>query len=82
MSGHGIRVLVAKPGLDGHDVGAKVVCRALRDAVRLGRDTLQRAENGQPDLGSEKLEVAVLERAGRGRRFRRLDGDSVREFLA
>jgi methylmalonyl-CoA mutase C-terminal domain/subunit len=27
-----IRVLVAKPGLDGHDVGAKVVCRALRDA--------------------------------------------------
>ena len=27
-----IRVLIAKPGLDGHSVGAKVICRALRDA--------------------------------------------------
>ena len=27
-----IRILVAKPGLDGHDRGAKVVARALRDA--------------------------------------------------
>ena len=27
-----IRVLVAKPGLDGHDRGAKVVAAALRDA--------------------------------------------------
>ncbi|MGH3938298.1 MAG: cobalamin B12-binding domain-containing protein [Pseudonocardiaceae bacterium] len=31
MSGR-IRVVVAKPGLDGHDRGAKVVARALRDA--------------------------------------------------
>ena len=30
-SGH-VRVVVAKPGLDGHDRGAKVVARALRDA--------------------------------------------------
>ena len=29
---HPLRVLVAKPGLDGHDRGAKVVARALRDA--------------------------------------------------
>lgn len=29
---HPIRVLVAKPGLDGHDRGAKVVARGLRDA--------------------------------------------------
>src|SRR3974390_3164271 len=29
---HKIRVLVAKPGLDGHDRGAKVIARALRDA--------------------------------------------------
>ena len=28
-----IRVLIAKPGLDGHDRGAKVIARALRDAV-------------------------------------------------
>ncbi|MFQ5516314.1 MAG: cobalamin B12-binding domain-containing protein [Acidimicrobiia bacterium] len=27
-----IKVLIAKPGLDGHDVGAKIVCRALMDA--------------------------------------------------
>ena len=27
-----IRVLAAKPGLDGHDRGIKVICRALRDA--------------------------------------------------
>ena len=32
MEEHRIRVLVAKPGLDGHDRGAKVVARALRDA--------------------------------------------------
>lgn len=32
MSGERIRVVVAKPGLDGHDRGAKVVARALRDA--------------------------------------------------
>ncbi len=29
---HTIRVLIAKPGLDGHDRGAKVVAQALRDA--------------------------------------------------
>ena len=32
MSERKIRVLVAKPGLDGHDRGAKVIARALRDA--------------------------------------------------
>ncbi len=32
MAEQPIRVLVAKPGLDGHDRGAKVVARALRDA--------------------------------------------------
>jgi methylmalonyl-CoA mutase C-terminal domain/subunit len=32
MSKRRIRVLLAKPGLDGHDRGAKVVARALRDA--------------------------------------------------
>ncbi len=32
MSADKIKVLVAKPGLDGHDRGAKVVARALRDA--------------------------------------------------
>lgn len=32
MTQQRIRILVAKPGLDGHDRGAKVVARALRDA--------------------------------------------------
>ena len=32
MTDKTIRVLVAKPGLDGHDRGAKVIARALRDA--------------------------------------------------
>jgi methylmalonyl-CoA mutase C-terminal domain/subunit len=32
MTAQKIRVLIAKPGLDGHDRGAKVVARALRDA--------------------------------------------------
>jgi len=32
MNQRRIRVLIAKPGLDGHDVGAKLVCRALMAA--------------------------------------------------
>jgi len=32
VAGSKLRVLVAKPGLDGHDRGAKVIARALRDA--------------------------------------------------
>jgi len=32
MEGTKIRVVVAKPGLDGHDRGAKIIARALRDA--------------------------------------------------
>lgn len=37
MSAEKIKVLIAKPGLDGHDVGAKVVVRAMMEA---GFDTL------------------------------------------
>src|SRR6476660_7435401 len=32
MSERRVRILIAKPGLDGHDRGAKIVARALRDA--------------------------------------------------
>ena len=32
MSNRRLRILIAKPGLDGHDRGAKIVARALRDA--------------------------------------------------
>jgi methylmalonyl-CoA mutase, C-terminal domain len=32
MADHTLRILVAQPGLDGHDRGAKIIARALRDA--------------------------------------------------
>jgi proteasome alpha subunit len=51
------------------------------DAVRLGRDALQRAENGSPELPAENLEVCVLERRRAGRKFRRLDTDEIRRLL-
>ena len=45
MSERPIRVLVAKVGLDGHDRGAKIVARCLRDAVR---DNLARVVEPEP----------------------------------
>ena len=41
-----IRVVIAKPGLDGHDRGAKIIARALRDA---GMCPAQVYEVGPPD---------------------------------
>ena len=45
-----IRVLVAKPGLDGHDRGAKVVARALRDA---GMEVIYTGIRQTPDMIAE-----------------------------
>ena len=42
-----IRVLVAKPGLDGHDRGAKVIARALRDA---GMEVIYTGLRQSPDM--------------------------------
>ncbi|HMR80249.1 MAG TPA: cobalamin B12-binding domain-containing protein [Polyangiaceae bacterium] len=42
-----VRVLVAKPGLDGHDRGAKVVARALRDA---GFEVIYTGLHQTPDM--------------------------------
>lgn len=42
-----IRILVAKPGLDGHDRGAKVVARALRDA---GMEVIYTGLHQTPDM--------------------------------
>ena len=42
-----IRILVAKPGLDGHDRGAKVVARALRDA---GFEVIYTGLHQTPDM--------------------------------
>jgi methylmalonyl-CoA mutase C-terminal domain/subunit len=50
MSERKIRVLVAKPGLDGHDRGAKVVARALRDA---GMEVIYTGLRQTPDMIAE-----------------------------
>jgi methylmalonyl-CoA mutase C-terminal domain/subunit len=49
-----IRVLVAKPGLDGHDRGAKVIARALRDA---GMEVIYTGLRQTP----EKIAAAVVQ---------------------
>ncbi|OQY48663.1 MAG: methylmalonyl-CoA mutase [Anaerolineaceae bacterium 4572_78] len=45
-----IRVIIAKPGLDGHDRGAKVVARALRDA---GMEVIYTGLRQTPDMIAE-----------------------------
>lgn len=47
MAEQKIRVLVAKPGLDGHDRGAKVIARALRDA---GMEVIYTGLRQTPDM--------------------------------
>ena len=52
-----IRVLIAKPGLDGHDRGAKVVARALRDA---GMEVIYTGIRQTPEMIAEAaLQEAV-----------------------
>lgn len=45
-----IRVLIAKPGLDGHDRGAKVIARALRDA---GMEVIYTGLRQTPEMVAE-----------------------------
>ena len=55
-----IRVLVAKPGLDGHDRGAKVIARALRDA---GMEVIYTGLRQTPEMivnASLQEDVAVI----------------------
>ena len=54
MAGKKVRILLAKPGLDGHDVGAKVVVRALVDA---GFEVIYTGLRQEP----ERIAVAALE---------------------
>jgi proteasome alpha subunit len=53
----------------------------LGDCMRVGRQALQRAANGEPRIPLENLEVCVLERARPGRKFRRLSADELRGIL-
>jgi proteasome alpha subunit len=55
---------------------------SLKAALQLGRDALQRAENGNRDLGARHLEVAVLERGRSGRKFRRIAPAELAQLLA
>src|SRR5216684_4349111 len=55
-----IRVLVAKPGLDGHDRGAKVIARALRDAGMEVIYTGLRQTPGMIVNGSLQEDVQVI----------------------
>jgi methylmalonyl-CoA mutase C-terminal domain/subunit len=55
MSERKIRVLIGKPGLDGHDRGAKVVARALRDA---GMEVIYTGLHRSPE---EIVETAIQE---------------------
>jgi methylmalonyl-CoA mutase C-terminal domain/subunit len=52
-----VRVVVAKPGLDGHDRGAKVVARALRDA---GKEVVYTGLHQTPE---QIVEAAIAEDA-------------------
>ena len=54
-----IRVLIAKPGLDSHDRGAKVVARALRDA---GMEVIYTGLRQTPE---QIAETALQEEIGR-----------------
>lgn len=60
-----IRVLVAKPGLDGHDRGAKVIARALRDAgmevIYTGlRQTVKQIVNAAIQEDVDCISVSIL----------------------
>jgi proteasome alpha subunit len=54
---------------------------SLGDALQLGRQALIRANDGQQQIPPENLEVGVLQRDRRGRKFHRLSTDTLREYL-
>lgn len=65
MSGRKIKVLVAKPGLDGHDVGAKVIAQALLHAgfevIYTGlRQTPEAIADAARDAGVDVIGLSIL----------------------
>ena len=72
MAERKLRVLVAKPGLDGHDRGAKVIARALRDAgmevIYTGlRQTPEKIANAVVQEDVDALLMSILNSEFRGR---------------
>ena len=60
MTDRKIRVLIAKPGLDGHDRGAKIIARALRDA---GMEVIYTGLRQTPEMiasAAEQEDVDVI----------------------
>jgi methylmalonyl-CoA mutase, C-terminal domain len=65
MADRRIRVIVAKPGLDGHDRGAKIVARALRDAgmevIYTGlRQTPEQISNAAVQEDADVVGISIL----------------------
>ncbi len=65
-----IKVLVAKPGLDGHDVGAKILCRFLMDAgievIYTGlRQSAAQIARAATDEGVDVVALSILSGAHR-----------------
>ena len=56
-----VRILVAKPGLDGHDRGAKVVARALSDA---GYEVVYTGLHQTPDMSAAAAVPAAVDAVG------------------
>jgi methylmalonyl-CoA mutase C-terminal domain/subunit len=52
-----IRIVVAKPGLDGHDRGAKIIARALRDA---GMEVIYTGLHQTPEQDADAVGLSIL----------------------
>ncbi len=52
-----LRVVIAKPGLDGHDRGAKIIARALRDA---GMEVVYTGLHQTPEQNADALGISIL----------------------
>src|SRR5580704_15028558 len=69
MTDRKLRILVAKPGLDGHDRGAKIVARALADA---GYEVIYTGLHQTPEMiAAAAVQESADARRGRRRRLRR-----------
>jgi methylmalonyl-CoA mutase C-terminal domain/subunit len=91
MSDRPARILIAKPGLDGHDRGAKVVARALRDAgyevIYTGlRQTPEQIANAAVQEDVDAVGLSILSGAHNSllpeitRQLRELGGEDILVF--
>lgn len=92
MSLKGKRILIAKPGLDGHDVGAKIIALALRDAgmeviytgLRKSPEYIARAavDEGVDAVGLSLLSGAHLELVAETlAKLKEYEGEDIQVFV-